>query len=214
MSPTVPFCPCQPLKLRSSRAEVTVRHDVVALEHRSRFVSAESHCNAFRNSAAHHVPHSRPSKVVRDSTWATCRDARRSPRLGQRSNRTRFLRTATLRRNHRKKTHGTMWPARFKRAHSACCDSSRVRRSSVIGNTRPSSVLRRLRIRPNFTRLEIHLTPFECQYFGRNAPASDVGEFNDGRRGSGRWARRARSISSSKNPFLVFRSSSNGTWGR
>ena len=57
---------------------------------------------------------------------------------------------------------------------------SRVRRSSVIGNTRPSSVLRRLRIERHLAGVKVDLSPLERQHFGRNAPAGDVCEFNHG----------------------------------
>jgi hypothetical protein len=119
-------------------SEIAVAHDVIAFEDRPRLVSGQFHGDALGHAAAHHVADRGPAEVVRNTTGTASGDARRFPCLRERTDRFRVLLPARLSATILTNTAGQIAPAFFNWRCSAYCASSSLRRSSVIGHTRPS----------------------------------------------------------------------------
>ena len=149
-------------------------------------MSAELHRDAFRDSAAHHVPDSRSAQVVWNSSWAARGDAGKPPRFCKRKNRSWMFLAAALVSNHAEEHPGFDLPALRSFRCSACCPSSSATEIVREGEHTSVAVLRRPGVKSYLARFEIDVTPLQRQNLGRDSPAGDVGELDDGLNGVGK----------------------------
>src|SRR5437870_7800906 len=73
---TVPKTVPQPVR---RLPQVSVAHDIIAVEDAMRLVAAQFHRDAFGDAGAHHVPDGRPAEVVRNAARAACGDPGTAP---------------------------------------------------------------------------------------------------------------------------------------
>ena len=70
--------------------QVSVAHDIIAIEDAARLVAAQFHRHAFRDAGADHVPDGRSAEVVRDAARAAGGDPGAAPRVVEAAGRDRM----------------------------------------------------------------------------------------------------------------------------
>ena len=146
VSPTVPEVSLSARRAVRGRAQVAVRHDVVAVEHAARLVAGELHRDAFRYAAANHVPDGGSPEVVRNAPGTPGREARRLPCRCERANRLRILLASPSLRDHANEHPRHHVPSFLQPL--VCLVLCLEKFAQVIGERKdaPVSVLRRFRL--------------------------------------------------------------------